>query len=376
MNRSWRTPLLIAGSSLAHALSAQCPGVLPAFSWHSNGNAVVFQDQTTIACDSIFWDLGDGTELNSEASVSHIYDVAAVDTVRLTLKKSGCTFVTTGLVAHGGDTEVCNDAITSDFSYGQTGNNEVAFSDQSDAAGANVISYWNFGDGFVDLAFSPTHFYIYPGAYDVSHSIVTVDQQFTTACTAGYARKLLVRGNTSTCGTSVFLNLSVSVDQQNVTATADAVPLTSGMTIGDLVWDFGDGESLISGAGDQFHTYSAGGEFLVCVTAYALDSMNEECNATACEPVSITAPLTSTSELTAPVFLVAPNPMRDHVVVSGRIEVGMEWSLLDGTGRALQAGRFPQSGQQFLHFDELPAGYYSLRIANAFSTHCVRLIKQ
>jgi PKD domain len=210
MNRSWRSPLLISAFGLAHVISAQCPGVLPAFSWHSNGNAVVFQDQTTLVWDSIIWDLGDGTELNSESSVSHIYDVAAVDTVRLTVKKSGCTFVTMGLVAHGGDTEVCNDAITSDFSYGQTGNNEVAFSDQSDAAGANVISYWNFGDGSADLTLSPTHFYLYPGAYDVSHSIVTVDQQFTTACTAGQARKLLVRGNTSTCGTSVFLNLSVA----------------------------------------------------------------------------------------------------------------------------------------------------------------------
>lgn len=347
---------------------AQCPGILPSFSWSTSGTAIFFENVTPLpegvpGVDLVQWQvLGDTF---TDSPFAYGFPNANVDTVTMTLHMGPCQYSVVGVVAHGGPAEVCDLSISSDFTSEQTMNNLVQFSDASDVAGATAYAFWAYGDEAVDpFVDSPSHFYALPGAYDVTHSMVTVNQFFTTACTAGRARKILVDGNTSTCDTSLFLSLGFVEEASNAfTFSMQAVPLQSGVSVFSASWLMGDQSIAMAPMAEFYYQYAYSGAYQVCVSAGAYnDNTEDSCYAMACETVQAFVPLTVVAEKEADALRAWPNPCTTDLFVGTGDHARGEWCVLDMHGRTRLTGTWSSTG--FLHVDvrDLRPGTFVLRL--------------
>lgn len=363
-------------------LSAQCPGVLPTFRWQNVGDTTIqFLDETFsegIQVDSQEWDFGDNSPIISGLAVTHSYYNAGLDTVRLSVYSGGCTFTTKAIVAHGGHAELCNSSIAGDYVYEQTSNNQIAFTDQSDPAGMSVVNFWAFGDGFIDFSASPTHFYVPPGAYDATHSIVTLDSAFQTACAAGRVRKLLVDGNSSTCDTSLFLNLTLFQNGQNVALSAEALLFNTDLSVVEINWNYGDGSTALVAPLNTEHYYLQGGAFQICAEVIALNtSSSQSCAAQVCESVQITALLAEVEEEDIAPLVARPIPFADHVSISGAaLHRNMQWELVDLAGKILLSGSVTLEGEENIDAGAIASGLYTIRFFSANEAIALRVLKQ
>lgn len=363
--------------AMGFAAVAQCPGVRPKFSWASDGSTIVFTDQTDAFVSERIWDFGDGDPAY-EAIETHAYAFADDDTVRLTVTVDGCDFSVSARVVHPGENDACLSQLSSAFSTEQTGNNHMLFADSSQGDGSFLFYLWTFGDDSLQLTEDATHFYALPGAYDVSHSIGTVDSQFQTACVAGSAERVYVDGNTSTCDSSLFLNLVVETEGNLVYCNAEAALFNTGLVITSWEWDYGDGTYDSTGIPTAQHYYGGGGDMQVCVQVWTLDTTNgDTCFARSCISVSLPS-VVGMGESPDPRMLRArPVPFNEGLWIEGEaVRTGARWRLLDVLGRETIAGAFSHDGAEHLEFQALPMGVYTLIVPLEQGVHSVRLFKQ
>lgn len=358
--------------ALGMAAAAQCPGVRPKFSWASNDSSIVFVDQTEALPSERLWEFGDGDTAWGQVE-THGYAFAGDDTVRLTVIVGGCPFSVSGRVIHPGVNDNCDSQITSAFIPQQSGNNHINFIDASQGDGSLLLYLWTFGDDSLSTDTSTNHFYALPGAYDVSHSIGTVDSQ--TACVAGSAQRVFVDGNTSTCDSSLFLDLNLGDGTSLVPFEAQVAVLDGGLVITSIVWDYGDGTSYIGPSAT--HAYAYPGEYQVCVRVNAFDSVaQQECYAQACGTVA--QPAVGTNEVPAQNAIRAwPVPFSEELWIGGEaVRTGARWRLLDLLGREARAGTLSHNGTEHLEFRTLPTGVYTLIIPTDRSVRSLRLLKE
>ncbi len=375
--------LLAIGAILAWISGhGQCPGVLPTFTWQTTGTSIAFTDETLVqdvGVDSWVWDFGDGSPVATGPSTSHAYEFAAIDTVRLTINSIGCSYTTAALVAHGGEAETCTLSIGSDFIAESVSNNVVAFQDQSDTAGSPVFHFWSFADGAIDIVPDPVHFFSQPGIYDVTHSVVTLDSQFQTACTAGRVRKIPVDGNASSCDTSVFLNLTVTPFGNQVYLAADVVVFDQNVTITGLNWDYGDGLQDILASPDAAHYYPYAGTYQVCVDVSALqmDTL-QPCSVRACETIDlfVLAGIAATDDTDGTVRCV-PNPCGDGFsAIGSAVRTGTRWEVFNAAGLLRSVGLVESNGEQWFNSSDWPPGIWSIRLVGEGTSRMFRVMKQ
>lgn len=370
-----RATIVVAALNAHVHLEAQCPGLRPQFSWFNQDSAIVFVDQTGSMTGITYrmWYFGDGD--SSEAvSPTHVYDTADVSTVTLVLQTEGCSYNLSTPVIHAGVNDNCHSQLSSTFSYTALGNNHLAFTDASDADGAFVLHLWSFGDDSTSWESDVEHFYIYPGAYDVAHAIGTVDSLFQTVCVAGHVERIFVDGNTSTCDSSLFLDLNVGLGL-NPTLDAEAVLFNEDLAITNWVWDYGDGTSFIGTAYE--HAYAYPGEYQLCVQVNAQDTIaDDSCSARAC--ATIVAEAVAVPEHAPMQQLRAwPIPFRDEVTLAGdAVRRGEPWQLLDALGRQVASGMMMHDDQERIQTPTLPAGVYILYTAGDAGVIAIRLTKQ
>jgi PKD repeat protein len=362
--------------TLVVAVEGQCPGVRPAFSWASSGSSIAFTDQTEAQTyiSGRQWQFGDGSTSDALA-VTHTYDTAAASTVTLNVFSEGCEFSTSALVVHAGANDACNSQITSAFSYEASGNNHLVFTDQSQGNGSFLFYLWTFGDDSVSSDQDTGHFYVLPGAYDVSHSIATVDSLFQTACVAGSAQKVFVDGNTSTCDSSLFLNLDVGEGLNPAPLNAEVVLFNEDLTILDWYWDYGDATAYWGASLDHYYVYP--GEYQLCVQVTAFDSVaGDSCFARTC--ATLVSAAVSVVEQAAPADLRAwPIPLTDELWLAGNaVRRGARWRLLDALGREALTGVVAHDGQDRIGTTPLQPGVYTLVLADRAMTRSLRLLKQ
>ena len=131
----------------------------------TEGEIIIFSDQSTNAPTSWSWDFGDGGT-SSEQSPSHIYSTAGTYTVELTAtnnigsdSESKTNYITVG---EAGDSPIADfTASTTAITEGET----ITFSDQS--TNAPTSWSWDFGDGGTGSDQNPTHSYSTAGTYTV-----------------------------------------------------------------------------------------------------------------------------------------------------------------------------------------------------------------
>ncbi len=365
----------LTGWLLAQA-QAQCPGIRPMFSWASNDSAITFIDQTAAMTDITdrIWYFGDG-DSSYLATPTHVYDTAGVATVSLTFQSMGCSFSISTAVVHAGVNDDCSYDLSSAFDYSSLGNNYLQFTDASVADGVFVFHLWSFGDDSTSLDQSPDHFYIYPGAYDVSHSLGAVDSLFQTGCVAGTVERVFVDGNTSTCDSSLFLALDADEGMNPAPLYAQVVLFNDDLTITYWTFDFGDGTSSDFIASE--HDYAYPGEYQLCVQVNAFDSVsNDSCFALAC--TSLLPQLVSVAEAPALADLRAwPVPFTEEIHITGpAVRRGSRWQLHDAMGRQVSSGTIMHDDQEQMTMPNLSPGIYVLRMDDGARSFALRLSKR
>lgn len=372
----WVRGVLLASAHgcvlLAHA---QCPGLKPRFEWTSNGSSMVFTDLTPEwQVTARLWEFGDG-DTASDVTATHSYALAGADMVRLTVHSLGCPYQSEAFVFHGGPSDSCYSQISSTFATTQISNNALAVTDASQGDGSPLLYFWNFGDDSISLDTSLTHFYALPGAYDVTHSITTLDSQ--TVCFAGSAQRVFVDGNTSTCDSSVFFDLSGAFAGNTISLNANTIALDEGLVFLQWEWDYGDQSADVSVAPGIEHIYTYPGEYQVCVTVHVADTAsNDSCWARACS--TLTTEAVGVQEEDASSLLRArPVPCNDELWIEGpMLRAGARVLLMDALGREVLARTVQTSGTIRLETRALPSGFYTAVIQHDRRTNSLRLLKQ
>ena len=361
----------------AAGASAQCGGVRPILEWHTENGLMYFADITDHSFqwpDSVTWHSVDGIQTQG-SSVIHVYPIAGIDTVTVSVWRNACAISTRAVVPHGGQSDLCPFPVFSGFSWGSTGNNALAFYDASSTGGQQVVEFWDFGDGAIDLSPDPSHFYLYPGVYDVSHSISTVDT--STLCIAGKAERLFVDGNTSTCDTSLFLSMNINSFGGPSFFDASIVVFNDSLQIEGSIWDFGDGQMDVTSGPNTAHFYNEPGEYQACVTVNAFNTQTQQaCFAIACETLQSAAVGVPEYAERAP-LRAWPVPFGDVLNLDGSAVVqGARWNLYDAVGREVSRGRV--TGTMGLHMDTstLHAGAYLLTMRSDTGSSSLLVVRE
>lgn len=338
---------------------SQCPPVVPAFSWHSDADGVLFVDQTASPFESPqdhVWDFGDGNG-GAGYAAGHVYQNAGLDTVTLSFTAGGCAYSIAGTVAHGMVGDTCTLALAGDFSASPGNNNELYFTQTATAGIQGFL--WSFGDGSLDIfSVYPSHIYAFPGAYDVTYAVAMEDTFQGTGCVAGTVRRVFVDGNSSTCDSSLFANMDYTYDNGYATLLGTTQLLNADLALLSIDWDYGDGSSDPSSLPVTVHQYAYPGEYQVCMTVLAQHlSTGDTCEARICRTLVplLVGEVERFSGLDRFAF---PNPFGDHLRIDLPSGEQAEWRLSDLAGRGILGGTWLPSGSATIATDGLPAGGY------------------
>ncbi|MDG1900667.1 MAG: PKD domain-containing protein, partial [Bacteroidales bacterium] len=220
-----------------------------------HGNQIGFISTVSSNVETWFWDFDDGSFSNDQNPV-HYFPQGGNYNVSLTVTDSaGCsaTFTDDVLILPG---------PTADFSYQNITCSSVLFTDLSTApTGYTVTEWlWDFGDGFTSNIQNPSHSYTLGiGTYDVT-LIVTADSS-NYSCQDTIVQTIYTPGLPS-----VFFTWT-----PEPTMLGDLTSFfgTSGNTIIDWYWDFGDGNFATTQ--DATHTFATVGSFTVELTVTDID---------------------------------------------------------------------------------------------------------
>lgn len=299
------------------------------FTYTDQGNGQFqFTDQSLNDPDSWLWDFGDGNT-STEQNPVHTYAAPGTYTVCLAVSNSA-----------GSDTTCMEVTVVfppeAGFTYSDQGNGTIAFTDAS--TNDPDAWLWDFGDGSTSTEQNPTHTYTAPGDYTVcliasnSAGSDTACMNITVVLPPVAAFSITDQGN----GTFAFTDLSTNDPES-------------------WLWDFGDGNT--STEQNPTHTYTASGDYTVCLTV-----SNSAGTDTACQTISVT--VTGLTEAWQHLTLeLYPNPVANELQLQIDWPEPLQWELYDALGRKVQARTFEQTTT--VSVTDLPRGTYLYTLRTA-----------
>lgn len=138
----------------------------------SGGITISFFDVSAGNPTNWNWTFGDGS-FSSLQNPTHTYATAGWYNVCLLISNNNCTDTICDSIYVDS-----NFTVQAVFSYQQTGNNTVQYTNGSTQR-ANMSYYWDFGDGNTSTQMSPTHTYATGGNYNVC--LIAVDNTTNVA---------------------------------------------------------------------------------------------------------------------------------------------------------------------------------------------------
>lgn len=235
-------------------------------------SSMVVAGEWTLDAAGYVWDFGDGTGSTVRNPASHVYEVAGIYTVSLSVTAqdaSGASLIVTGvmrdvIVVSAREAPIA--AFSTKTPTPNAGNANILFADESIAGTAPITDWeWDFGDGGSSLAQNPNHTYEVAGTYTVSLT-VTSEHGRDTLTELGFVKVgfTLPTAAFSASANAITAGDSVAFTDQSQQGTAP---------IETWHWDFGDGE--ISGDESPVHTYVEPGSYDVTLavdTIYGSDT--------------------------------------------------------------------------------------------------------
>ena len=212
---------------------------------------------TTIASANVVeweWDFGDGS-ISGDPNPNHYYNVPGTYTVTLTVTDdTGCSSTIEKQV-------IILEKPLADYSYMLVDCSSLAFQDLSTPPpGYNLVEwYWDFDDGTTSDLQNPVHSFPSGGVYDVM--LVVTSEENGNSCSDSITQTILVAGLPS-----VFYTWN---PEPTMLGGQTDFYGTSGSTITDWYWDFGDGNFAITQ--DASHIYATVGVYDVELTVIDID---------------------------------------------------------------------------------------------------------
>ncbi|MFT6924011.1 MAG: PKD repeat protein [Crocinitomicaceae bacterium] len=148
----------------------------------------------------------------------------------------------------------------------------VAFSDASTSIMPIVEWYWDFGDGTTSTSQNATHSYTMDGTFNVCLTTVSSDSCTSVVCQVVNINCI---GGGSVCQANFGLDSSFCPNVNFLDLSTSQFPIV------EWYWNFGDGNSSVSQ--NPSYTYSADGNYNVCLTTVSADS----CVSTYCSTVNV-----------------------------------------------------------------------------------------
>jgi PKD repeat protein len=226
------------------------------------GDSTYFHDLSVPAGSYIaewVWDFGDGTSTTvifpNSADVSHLYSVAGVYTVSLTITDArGCTST------YSKDITIHNVPIA-EFTHSQGCQGQtIYFVDESqNAQGGNITEWlWNFGDpasgvNNTSTLQNPEHMYANGGLYNVELIVSNLN-----GCSDTIVKTITINEGVTA---DFFYNNNCKNDTSFFYIDSTA---TNVQAIANYHWNFGDG-GVASGA-NTYHIYNESGTYVVVLT--------------------------------------------------------------------------------------------------------------
>ena len=251
-NKGSRSKSLTVGAgdapTAAFVFSPASPGI---------GEVIVFDASQSLAPSprhivSYEWQFGTGRSATGMI-VSKSYDTPGDYNVTLTVTDDAGNVavasqtVTVGTSSPGG--------LTAAFTVSPsqpTANVPVNFNASSSTSSANITSYkWDFGDGHTTTTASATvaHTYTANGSF-----VVTLTIKDANGLTASTNQPVTIGAG----ATASFTSSPASPTAGVVSFDASASTPSSGATIVNYVWSFGDGNAVATASPTLAHTYAAG----------------------------------------------------------------------------------------------------------------------
>ena len=349
----------------------------PSFHFTTDGNTVIFDDQSTADGNitGYEWDFGDGNT-STEQNPTHTYAAPGTYNVCLTITAHNPNCTATfchHVIVHHPPPGVCHAA----FSAHQPDPAQPTFdfTDQSTSDGNIGTWEWDFGDGNTSTDQNPTHTYASPGVYLVC-LIITDDDG---GCTSHVCHHVVVHhAPPSGCHAAFTYHLDAhGLDVQFTNTSTETTAHTT------YLWNFGDGTT--STEKNPHHTYAHPGHYTVCLF---IEDMTTGCSSHICYTINVhhgghhhfhhphhmeakAVKEESITERTLPstqLVAIYPNPVVDFVKIVYQIRVAakvkFEMYSLTGARVAALAESVESIGEhtQIFSVGNLTPGVYVLKM--------------
>lgn len=295
--------------------------------------SVQFSDSSTNTPTSWLWDFGVAGATSTVQNPSYTYAMNGNYHVCLTATKAS------------GSDSVCktiaiNNAPIAGFSYDATNSPLISFTDTSSSPDSWL---WDFGvAGATSTLQNPTYTYAMNGSYNVclivSNSV----------------------GTDSVCKTIIINNPPIAVFSFDASNSPTVSFTDASSDVDSWLWDFGDGGTA-STMQNPSYTYTANGNYLVCLTA-----SNTFGSDTACQTISITGVGISTAANHDIITRIYPNPNKGEFVLEiyDQGSRSLEIDLFSPLGAKIYSDVIQSSGltSKQLNLQTLTTGIYYLTI--------------
>jgi PKD repeat protein len=330
---------LIATFIIAGVLTAQ--NCTASFNWtQTQNNVIAFSNTSTPANLSSFWTFGD-QQVSYSTNPIHSYANPGTYYVCLTVIDSliGCQDSYCDTIQVTGTSLPC----TAYFTWTQTSGGTIAFNNSSLPSTSGYSFQWSFGDNQTSSAVSPNHTYSNPGTY-----VVCLTMFNTMNCQSTFCDTIQVTGNPPPCTANFTW---VQTTGNTIQFTNTSLPSTAGY---NFSWSFGDSQTGFSV--NPSHTYTAGGNYTVCVTMF-----DSTCQSTFCDSIYVN-PVNGVQELINASWSLYPNPANDLIMIKTSEGInGMTYRILDIAGREVSGGMLLETR---ITIAELTSGVYFLNISD------------
>ncbi|MES2781145.1 MAG: PKD domain-containing protein [Bacteroidota bacterium] len=174
-----------------------------------------------------------------------------------------------------------NEPNMSDFSI--EGNNPYTFTYNGGISFADLVTFWDFGDGETSFNSTATHKYKKAGTYTVCFKKMVISE-VDQVCCGQSCQTVIVTEEQIDQSCQVVPNFDFSVANSVVefdnTSTYNSTA--------KFVWIFGDGKT--STQTNPIHSYASDGEYTVCLAVFATSPSGENCCDRICRTVTIGSP--------------------------------------------------------------------------------------
>ncbi|MBU0488416.1 MAG: PKD domain-containing protein, partial [Bacteroidetes bacterium] len=219
---------------------------------YSGGNTVLLTNSSTGDLGMMFWDFGDGVFMNeTQQSFSHSYTNPGFYTICLTTFDSITNCQDDTCISIEIDSLVPN--CSAIFQFTNLAGNAIAF-DGSQSQGSLTSYQWEFGDGSVSFAISPTHSFPASGYYNVT--LVVYDS--INNCMSQYERVVAAGSPANDCAAE-FTYYSELTNK-----TVHFVSVSQGQNVDQVLWNFGDGSFATQP--DTSHIFQTSAFYNVCLS--------------------------------------------------------------------------------------------------------------